>query len=57
MEAVATLLALRAGIAPPNLGHGEPDPDIRLVALSHSFGFGGHNAVLCLAVDPEETPA
>jgi 3-oxoacyl-[acyl-carrier-protein] synthase II len=68
VEAVATLLALAAGLAPANLGYDEPDPDIaldiitgaarplpagrRLVALSNSFGFGGHNAVLVLGVDP-----
>jgi 3-oxoacyl-[acyl-carrier-protein] synthase II len=68
VEAVATVLALRAGLAPPNLGYEEPDPDIdldviagsaralpeadELVALSNSFGFGGHNAVLCLAATP-----
>jgi len=68
VEAVATVLALRAGLAPPNLGYDEPDPDIdldvvagsaralpdadELVALSNSFGFGGHNAVLCLAATP-----
>ena len=69
VEAVATVLALRAQIAPPNLGFEEPDPDIplavvagqahplpdrdELVALSNSFGFGGHNAVLCLAAVPQ----
>jgi len=68
VEAVATVLALRAKTAPPNLGYDEPDPAIELdvvagsaralpdaqelVALSNSFGFGGHNAVLCLAAEP-----
>jgi 3-oxoacyl-[acyl-carrier-protein] synthase II len=68
VEAVATLMALRAGVAPPNLGFDEPDPDIpaldvvhgaprplegdgELVGLSNSFGFGGHNAVVCLSAE------
>ncbi|MHB1469433.1 MAG: beta-ketoacyl-[acyl-carrier-protein] synthase family protein [Solirubrobacteraceae bacterium] len=65
VEAVATLLALSEGIAPPTLGWAEQEegldldyvPDSakplranghRALGISNSFGFGGHNAVLCL---------
>ena len=59
-EAVASVLALRDGIAPPTINLTQPDPDCDLdytpltamhadfdVSLSSSLGFGGHNA--CLA--------
>ena len=60
VEAIAAILALREGIIPPTIGYKEPDPECDLnytpnkavqadvsMALSTTFGFGGHNA--CLA--------
>ncbi len=59
MEAVATILAMEAGILPPTANLDDPDPDIPFdciphtarpcavpSAMSNSFGFGGQNVSL-----------
>jgi len=59
VEAAATVLAVRDDVVPPTINFETPDPACDLdcvpntarrlpvrVALSNSFGFGGHNAVL-----------
>ncbi len=61
LEAILSILALRAGLIPPtmNLEHPDPECDLDYVpqqarraplrhALSNSFGFGGHNVSLIL---------
>jgi 3-oxoacyl-[acyl-carrier-protein] synthase II len=69
VEAVATVIALNDGVAPPTLGYEEPDEGLDLdyvtdgakplhrnghppIAISNSFGFGGHNVVLCIGGSP-----
>jgi 3-oxoacyl-[acyl-carrier-protein] synthase II len=61
VEAIACILAMRDSILPPTINYEFPDPDCDLdyvpnkarpgvvnVALSNSFGFGGHNVTLIL---------
>jgi len=61
VELAATALGIEQRIVPPTINHNDPDPDCDLdyvpneprqeqieVAISNSFGFGGHNACLCV---------
>ena len=61
IEAAACVLALDRGLLPPTINLDDPDPECDLdyvpnkarksdikVALSNSFGFGGHNAALVI---------
>ena len=61
IELAATVLAMQAGFIPPTANYAVPDPQCDLdyvpnqarvapidVALSNSFAFGGHNAVLAV---------
>jgi 3-oxoacyl-[acyl-carrier-protein] synthase II len=60
-EAMVCILSIQNGTIPPTINYDHPDPDCDLdyvpnvarkaevnIALSNSFGFGGHNSVLIL---------
>ena len=59
IESIAVVNAILEGVIPPTINLADPDPDCDLnytakdpanrkisVAMSNSFGFGGHNSVL-----------
>jgi 3-oxoacyl-[acyl-carrier-protein] synthase II len=61
VEGVITGLVVQNGVIPPTINYSEPDPECDLdyatagpverpvrVALSNSFGFGGHNVALAI---------
>ena len=67
MEAAACVLAIDRGLIPPTINLDNQDPDCDLdyvpnraraarvdVAISNSFGFGGHNATLVIGRTKDE---
>jgi 3-oxoacyl-[acyl-carrier-protein] synthase II len=66
VEAIFSILAIRDQYVPPTINLDEPDPECDLdyvanvgraarvdLAISTSFGFGGHNACLAFAAVEE----
>ncbi|NBV41587.1 beta-ketoacyl-ACP synthase II [bacterium] len=66
LEAISTVCTLREGVIPPTINYEVPDPNCDLdyvpnsainfdaeVAISNSFGFGGHNAVVAFRRYPQ----
>ena len=63
IEAVSLVKAINEQVIPPTINYDNPDPDCTLdyvpnysqelefeCALSNTFGFGGHNAVICIKI-------
>jgi len=66
IEFIASILAITEGIIPPTINYTNPDPELDLdyvpnqarkqevnVAISNSFGFGGHNATVLAKINDE----
>ena len=65
VEAIFSIKAMNEGFVPPTINLDNPDPECDLnytpkvgvarqidIAMSNSFGFGGHNAVLIFGKAP-----
>jgi len=65
VESLACILAMRDGVVPPTINYTTPDPECDLdyvpnepreavvdLAMTNSFGFGGHNVSLVFGRRP-----